>query len=669
MSNDRSNFADGAKTLERVMACQTLPTLPGVAMRVLEITQNKNVSTQDIAATVQNDPALTARVLRTVNSSFYGLNTPCPSITRATGLLGITTVKSIVLGFSLVETSRRAGLNQSFDMLAYWRRAVYTASGARLLAQSTQACDPEEVFVGALVQDIGVLAFASTLRDEYDIVLHGCGADHESHLAAELEYLGTDHCQAGAALAKRWRLPDALYECIRWHHQPDNCHPDHSALLRTVAAAGYAAAYLANVKATRLLGRYVVSMREWFGIEPGASRSLLAQINESAQALAKSMDVVAGEAADLSAIMAQAHVQMIETQVQMQRESIELTRQTVTDALTGAYNRAHFDREVAQAFDRSGADGVPVTVLFCDADKFKQVNDTHGHRAGDDVLKELASRLTGALGKIGVVCRYGGEEFAVVVPGADASRALKIGEAARRLVSGTPFVVSSGENRITLNITISVGVATHEPGTAGAYSSASALVHAADEGVYEAKNSGRNCVRAKGAAAGGATIGTPTAPAMTHAGAAQAHPGANRQEPIRVMAVEDDPLAARLLGFIFSSDRGFELSVFSTGEEAIAALRARPLPDAALCDINLPDMSGIDLVRRMKGDASTRNLPVIVVSATSDEPTRVLADGAGADGFADKGDLAAHSDRWCQTLRELVQSAGSPRASSSRAAA
>ncbi|MBX3382723.1 MAG: HDOD domain-containing protein [Phycisphaeraceae bacterium] len=656
MTQARHDTAHNTGTLERVMQCQTLPTLPGVAMRVLEITQDKNVSTQEIAATVQNDPALTARVLRTVNSSFYGLNKPCPSITRATGLLGITTVKSIVLGFSLVETSRRAGINQSFDMLAYWRRAVYSASGARLLALSTNACDPEEAFVGALVQDIGVLAFASTLRDEYDPVVSGEN-DHDKHLAAEVECLGTDHCRAGAALAQRWRLPEPLFECIRWHHQPERCRPEYAALLRVVASAGYAAAFLADVAAKPLLDRFVVSMREWFGIEPGASRSLLAQINESAQSLAKSMDVKAGESADLSTIMAQAHAQLIENQVEMQRETLELTRQTVTDALTGAYNRAHFDREVAQAFDRSNEERVPLAVLFCDADRFKSINDTHGHQAGDAVLKELASRLAGSLGKIGTVCRYGGEEFAVVVPGADAARALKVGEVARRLVCSAPFVVSSGTEQLSLAVTISVGVAAHHPGVGHTFESAAALVHAADECVYEAKNAGRNCVRSKSC-----TQGSPTAAAAAdRAGSpprGDAAGGAARQQPastLRLLAVEDDPLAARLFTFIFSKERGFEVTVYATGEEAMRAIGDGHSPDLILCDINLPDMTGVDVVRRIKGNAATQNIPIIVISATSDGDTRARAEGAGADDFADKGAFAADSDPWCMRVRELVE--------------
>src|SRR5262245_29063791 len=115
------------RALENVLACPNLPTLPGVAMRVLELTRDPGTSINKIAQVVQNDPALTAKVLKTVNSSYYGLAQPCPSIARAMGILGLNTVKAIVLGFSLVDTTKRAGPDDRFDLAAYWRRAVYGA--------------------------------------------------------------------------------------------------------------------------------------------------------------------------------------------------------------------------------------------------------------------------------------------------------------------------------------------------------------------------------------------------------------------------------------------------------------------------------------------------------------------------------------------------------------
>src|SRR3982751_5373593 len=119
--------------LERILRCPNLPTLPTVAVRVLELTQNVNVSMDDLTATIQNDQGLAAKVLKTVNSSFYGLRRPCASISQAVVLLGLSAVKALALGFSLVSAVGEA--DDEFDHVAYWRRGLYTAVAARAIAK------------------------------------------------------------------------------------------------------------------------------------------------------------------------------------------------------------------------------------------------------------------------------------------------------------------------------------------------------------------------------------------------------------------------------------------------------------------------------------------------------------------------------------------------------
>jgi two-component system, cell cycle response regulator len=630
-------------TLDKILNCQTLPSLPGVAMRVLELAQNRNVATAEIAATIQADAALTAKVLRTVNSSFYGLTTPCPSIKRATSLLGINSVKSIVLGFSLVDSTRRAGLDKSFDMLTYWRRSVYSAAAARSIAMSQRLYDPEEAFIGAMVQDIGVLAFAATLRGEYDAVLAQIPeGDHELHAGVEREKFSVDHTEVGALLAEKWRLPPQIIEGIRWHHAPERCTPTHEALVKCVYAGKVAAAALSTpTPEKRRLGAYVTLMRTMFGVDAAPARELLVQINEGAEQLAKSMDIKTGEHADVSELMSRAHEQMIATQEEIQRESVELrrsnedlARQTVTDALTGAFNRAHFDREIAAAWERANREKTPLTVLFSDADKFKSVNDTHGHQAGDAVLMELAKRMRETLGDLGVVCRYGGEEFAVIVPGADTARAEKVAELIRRKIAASPFQFKiDGTKQLTLPVTISIGFSTHDVGVGSEFTSFEQLVHAADSGVYAAKQAGRNCVKR------GSLEATKPTPSV-----------------IRVLVIEDDPLAAKLLGFVFEKHRDFVLTFVDTGEKGVeAALSgdAAMRPDLILSDLHLPGISGIDAVRTIR--EHNANIACVILSASMDAKVQADAKAVGASLYMDKMDFCRNSDGWIDRLSALVR--------------
>jgi HD-like signal output (HDOD) protein len=138
--------------LERVLCAPNLPTLPVVAMRVLELTAKPDASLREIAAVIENDPAIASKVIRTVNSSFYGLTRRVGSIQQALAFLGLQTVKALVLGFSLARSIDGGGDDEvSFDFLSYWRRSIYSAAAAREIALLHKRCDPDEAFMAALV--------------------------------------------------------------------------------------------------------------------------------------------------------------------------------------------------------------------------------------------------------------------------------------------------------------------------------------------------------------------------------------------------------------------------------------------------------------------------------------------------------------------------------------
>ena len=131
--------------LEEILGCPALPTLPVVAVEVIDLTEDPDVSMSDLAATIQNDQALTAKILRTVNSSFYGLRQQCATIDKALILLGLSPVKSLALGFSLV--SGLAGSEgDGFDYIAYWRRGIYSAVGAKAVAHAARVKKEDEAF-------------------------------------------------------------------------------------------------------------------------------------------------------------------------------------------------------------------------------------------------------------------------------------------------------------------------------------------------------------------------------------------------------------------------------------------------------------------------------------------------------------------------------------------
>ena len=165
----------------------------------------------------------------------------------------------------------------------------------------------------------------------------------------------------------------------------------------------------------------------------------------------------------------------------------------VTDPLTGLHNRRYMTTQLQALATRASRGGEPVAVMVMDIDHFKAVNDGFGHDAGDEVLREFAVRLATNVRAIDLPCRYGGEEFVVVMPGASLAAAERVADRIRRDVGGAPFRIMGGRELLT--ITISVGVAA----TDGPDDTPEALLKRADEALYEAKASGRDRVIARAA--------------------------------------------------------------------------------------------------------------------------------------------------------------------------
>lgn len=165
----------------------------------------------------------------------------------------------------------------------------------------------------------------------------------------------------------------------------------------------------------------------------------------------------------------------------------------VTDALTGLHNRRYLDNHLETLFNRAVTRERPLSVMITDLDRFKTVNDTYGHDGGDDVLREFAKRLRRNVRGIDLACRYGGEEFLVVLPDTEGQDAERVAERIRAEIERTPFIV--GREGTSVSITISVGVSCvkHAP------DSVEALIKRADVALYEAKRGGRNRVVAKAA--------------------------------------------------------------------------------------------------------------------------------------------------------------------------
>ena len=176
------------------------------------------------------------------------------------------------------------------------------------------------------------------------------------------------------------------------------------------------------------------------------------------------------------------------------RDNVQMSfEMAITDPLTGLYNRRYMESHLATLLEQAAARGKPLTALLLDIDYFKVINDTHGHDAGDEVLREFATRIRKSIRGIDLACRYGGEEFVIVMPETDMAVAAIVAERLRRRIASESFTIQQGAGAI--EATISIGLATLDT----ADDTAATILKRADQALYRAKRDGRNRVVADAA--------------------------------------------------------------------------------------------------------------------------------------------------------------------------
>jgi two-component system cell cycle response regulator len=481
------------KLLSRIRQCPTLPSLPTIAMDVLDLAQREEVDISEIARTISKDPALSGKILRTVNSSFYGRAQSISQVSQALVILGLQSVKTLVLGFSLVSNLQQ---NKGFKHLDYWKRSMYAATAAKTLAAKAHMVQVEECFLAALLQDLGMLVLDQVLKEEYEPV-HEKAANHRELAAVEHLALETTHAEVSGLLAESWKLPPVLSVPMRYHHDPKAVT---DAALRRLTDVCYVAGLCADIfvelNPAEAIGEVRNYCRDQFKMTETDCDAMLSEIGNRAKEIAPLFEIKLGKATNFDEILKRANEALVEltlkTQQQaanLQQQNLRLKEQASIDSLTGLANRARFDQYLVEQFSIAQQQHRSLSLLLLDVDNFKKVNDAHGHQTGDHVLRTIGRLLSTAARATDLAARYGGEEMMLILPGTGKATAAAIAESIRRTVAAKPIECDT----IKVQISISVGVATLEPESP--LKLPGHLLKAADLAVYAAKHAGRNCVK------------------------------------------------------------------------------------------------------------------------------------------------------------------------------
>lgn len=210
-----------------------LPALRPIVVKLLESFDNARIDTNVLVNEIAQDQALSTRILRLANSSFYGLPSRVEALRDAVIMLGFRTVRAVAVAVSLTECFSGHQVHR-FDTQGFWRHCAAVGMAARELARLTHR--PEDVaFTAGVVHDIGLLALIWLYPDRMTQAMELCREQGIPIAVGEKQVLGVDHSEAGAALAKRWGLPQQLTDAIKHHENPDDARADSLADLIHVA--------------------------------------------------------------------------------------------------------------------------------------------------------------------------------------------------------------------------------------------------------------------------------------------------------------------------------------------------------------------------------------------------------------------------------------------------
>lgn len=212
-----------------------LDTMPFVYRKLLSLLNSPFVSARDLGKVISTDQSLSIRVLRMVNSAYYGVTQRVMSVTQAVSMLGLNVVRSLCFCLASYD-SFFAGTGN--DQAMHWKRAMGTGLVAKNLAKLARQGCPEELFVAGMLHDVGYSVLRKYAPREHGMLMAKL-AEAEDPLEAERQFLGTDHAEIGATTCEAWKLPEMLIECVRYHHSPNKAgkHEKPAALVALACSA------------------------------------------------------------------------------------------------------------------------------------------------------------------------------------------------------------------------------------------------------------------------------------------------------------------------------------------------------------------------------------------------------------------------------------------------
>jgi len=208
--------------LKKLDSIKDIPTLPTIVFELNELLQDPNTPITNISDIIEKDQAMSLRVLKLVNSAFYGIHKEVNDIGNAIVLLGFNTVRNAIVSLGVISSFSGIKSLKGFTISDFWKHSLAVAVVSKSLAEKTKIASSDSCFVGGLLHDIGKVILAQYFQDLFEKVWNAAKSENISFYEAEKKEISIDHAIIGAHLATNWELPESFIDVIRWHHDVRN---------------------------------------------------------------------------------------------------------------------------------------------------------------------------------------------------------------------------------------------------------------------------------------------------------------------------------------------------------------------------------------------------------------------------------------------------------------
>jgi len=209
---------DAQTFLKRLDSIPDIPTLPNIVIEVNKLLQDYDTSIKKLSKIIEKDQAMVTKILRLVNSTFYGFRSRIRNIPHAVIILGFNTIRNAVVSVSIIKTFSGEKAFGGLEITDFWKHSIGVAVTSRYLSEQTKLDSPDDCFVSGLLHDIGKVVLSQNFTDLFGLVWKSVKEDGLSFYEAEQKLLPVNHAQIGGHLAKKWQFPANLIDSITYHH-------------------------------------------------------------------------------------------------------------------------------------------------------------------------------------------------------------------------------------------------------------------------------------------------------------------------------------------------------------------------------------------------------------------------------------------------------------------